>query len=146
MKIFLMGAVTSANKKQLKKYNFYKQLLHSYGELTTPDDIWDYRNKCKEDTNKTKLEIDKLMTDFDLARIKESDLLICDISSQSIGVGIELGTAYVNNNKVVFCFEKGSIISNMITGVFNSSKFIEYKNLEDLKNKLIPLLNEIINK
>ena len=47
MKVFIAGAVTAANENQLKKYNVYKKILMNvFGEisLTTPDDIWDFRN------------------------------------------------------------------------------------------------------
>ena len=144
MKVFIAGAVTAANENQLKKYNVYKKILMNvFGEisLTTPDDIWDFRNKCiKENPKAQKIEIDKMMTDFDLQKIRESDLIVCDLTVSSTGMGIELGVAHENRNKVVFCFEGGSNVSNMITGTFSSSKFVSYKNLRELEKELVEAL------
>ena len=137
MKIFLAGAVSSASENQLKKYEIYKAILENFGELTFPDKIWEYRQKCiDENPNKSKIEIDKMMTDFDLQLVRNCDVMVCDISQISTGLGIELGVALENNKNVIFFYEKGSYVSNMITGSFNSSLFFEYVNLDMLKSRL----------
>lgn len=144
MKVFIVGAVSFAGDNQLSKYEVYKQILSDIFEdlsLTTPDDIWNYRGKCiAENPKVTKIEIDKMMTDFDLQKVRESDLLVCDLSVRSTGMGIELGVANENNVKAIFCFEEGVQISNMITGTFSGSKFLSYKDLTDLRQKLEPEL------
>lgn len=138
MKIFLAGAVSSADENQLNKYEVYKQILKEFAtQLTTPDNIWEFRQNCiTNNPKKTKLQIDKLMTDYDLDCVRNSQLIVCDISVQSIGMGIELGVAHENHVPIVFCYEKGTKVSNMITGSFNKSEFIEYDNLTDLSQKL----------
>ncbi len=149
MKIFVAGAVSSAKKEQLEKYNIYKKILEETFEdliLTTPDDIWDYRNKCiDENPNFEKISIDKLMVDYDLKQVKESDLIICDISEISTGMGIELGIAHENNKKILFFYEKGSYISNMISGSFKDAHFIEYANTDELVGKLKFELKNLYN-
>ena len=141
MKIFLAGAVSSATNDHLEKYNIYRPVLEELGELTFPDKIWEYRQTCIDKfPEKTKLEIDKLMTDYDLDLVRNCDLMVCDISQVSTGLGIELGVALEKNKKIIFLYEKGSYISNMITGSFNSSLFVEYETVYDLKEKLIEAL------
>ena len=143
MKIFLGGAVSVASDKQLEKYNAYKEILSEFGPFTTPDDIWDYRQKCiDENPEKTKIQIDKMMVDFDLDLVRNVDLMVCDISEQSTGMGLELGVVKENKIDVIFCYQKGSYVSNMLTGAFFDKEFIEYENIEDLKCKLLPILNK----
>ena len=142
MKIFLGGAVSSASRNQLAKYNIYKNALEGFAKLSVPDDIWTYRQKCiDENPDKSKFEIDKMMVDYDLQCVKNTDLMICDISQQSTGLGIELGIVYENNIKIIFFYEKGSYISNMITGAFSASLFIEYDDLQDLEEKVRNYIN-----
>ena len=140
MKIFLAGAVSTAKEKQLAKYEAYKNILISQIEnliLTTPDDIWDYRNECEnQNPDFQKIQIDEMMVKFDLAKVRESDLIVCDLSELSTGMGLELGVAHEGNQKIMFFYEKGSYISNMITGAFPSASFIQYDNMTELKNKL----------
>ena len=140
MKIFLAGAVSSANKEQIEKYEIYKQCItKTFNELSliTPDDIWDYRSKCiKKNPKADKNEIDAIMVSYDLKQVEESDLIICDLSELSTGMGIELGVAYKKQKKVVFFYKKGSHISNMITGAFSGSIFFEYNNNAELEKKL----------
>ena len=145
MKIFLAGAVSSATESQLKKYDVYKSILEEFGDLTYPDKIWEYRQKCIEEfPDKTKLEIDKLMTDYDLNLVKKCDIIVCDISEISTGLGIELGVALEQNKKTVFFYEKGSYVSNMITGSFFGSEFIEYVDAENLKGLLFKAIKKTL--
>ncbi len=148
MNIFLVGAVTVADEKQLAKYKTYMELIQNVKGLetfTNPDKIWEYREKClKLHKDKTKFEIDHMMTDYDLSMVKQSDVMVCDISMQSIGLGIELGVASMYDKKMIFCYEKGSYVSSMITGTFHKATFIEYESIEDLKEKLSKILKILL--
>lgn len=144
MKLFLAGAFSTATESQLEKYNTYKIILEKFGKLTFPDKILSYREKCINDfPNKSKIEIDKLMVDYDLGLVRDCDIMVCDISQISTGLGIELGVALEQNKKIVFFYETGSYVSNMITGSFSNSEFIEYKNIEDLKQNLLAAINKL---
>ena len=147
MKLFLAGAVSTATEDQTKKYDIYKGVLENFGELTYPDKIWEFRQRCiDENPKKSKLEIDKMMTDFDLNLVRECDIMVCDISQISTGLGIELGVALEHKKQIVFFYEKGSCVSNMITGSFNESLFIEYENEAALKNQLSKIIKTMTNK
>lgn len=47
------------------------------------------------------------------------------------------------DKKMIFCYQKGSYVSSMITGTFCDAVYIEYENLQDLKNKLSETLNKL---
>ena len=145
MKIFLAGAVSCANEQQLEKYTIYKNALMNEIEnvkLITPDDIWAYRQKCeKENLDFDKIKIDELMVEYDLMCVRESDLIICDLSELSTGMGIVLGVAHENKKPIIFLYKKGSYISNMITGAFPDAHFIIYSTHEDLKRNIINMLS-----
>lgn len=140
MKIFLAGAVSFASDKQLNKYNCYRKVItdcFKKATLIAPNDISMYRHKClKANPKCSKIEIDKMMVDFDIEQVRQSDLIVCDLSALSTGMGMELGVAFERNIKVVFCHEEKSYISDMITGAFPNSTFIKYKNLDELTSKL----------
>lgn len=144
MKLFLAGAFSTATESQLEKYNTYKTILEKFGGLTFPDKILTYREKCMSDfPNKPKIEIDKLMVDYDLGLVRDCDVMVCDISQISTGLGIELGVALEHNKKIVFFYETDSYVSNMITGSFSNSDFIEYKSIKDLKQNLLAVMNKL---
>ena len=140
MKVFLAGAVSSAKESQLKKYYIYQKCLNEFFKdicLTTPDDICEYRDECiKNNPNFQKIQIDEVMVKYDLQKVRESDLIVCDLSELSTGMGLELGVAHECNKKVIFFYDKNSHVSNMLNGAFVNSKFIEYENVKDLEEKL----------
>lgn len=145
MKLFLAGAVSTATENQTKKYDIYKSVLEKFGSLTFPDKIWEYRQKCiNEFPEKSKFEIDNLMTDYDLNQVRECDIMVCDISELSTGLGIELGVALERKKKVAFFYEKGAYVSNMITGSFFGCPFVEYENEKELKEKLVKVMNDLV--
>ena len=148
MKIFLAGAVTGTTEKQLGKYSVYQgelKKLFPKMELTTPDVIWEYRQKViKKYPEYTKIQVDEAMVKFDLKRVRDSDYIVCDLSSLSTGLGIELGVAVENKKKIVFFFEKDSKVSNMITGAFPKATFIEYKNTKELIQRIKEYFNSAV--
>ncbi len=142
MKIFLAGAVSFAYESQIKKYELYEKVLKKKfkkAEIITPKTIWEFRENFKNEHKRTKeLVLNINMVNFDLDHIKTSDLIVCDLSELSTGLGLELGVVLENKKDIIFFFEKGSYISNMITGAFPNSKFVIYENEKDLEK----LLNE----
>lgn len=149
MKIFLAGAVSFAKKEQLEKYNVYKSVLMNQIKdivLVTPDDIWNYRKHCEtHNFDLKKIQIDNLMVQYDLSEVKSCDLIVCDLSEISTGMGLELGVALENNKKILFLYKKNSYVSNMITGAFMNSCFIEYSDIKELEKKLKTEIKNIIN-
>ncbi len=70
----------------------------------------------------------------ELFQNKNCDLIIAEVSFPATGQGIELGWADIYKIPVVCIYKKGSKISGSLKII--ADKFIEYKNAEDLINKL----------
>lgn len=62
------------------------------------------------------------------------DLIISEVSYPSTGMGIELGWANKDSNRIIFIYKKGSRISKSLRVI--SSDFIEYTDSNDLIDKL----------
>jgi nucleoside 2-deoxyribosyltransferase len=77
----------------------------------------------------------------DVEWIKESDVVIAEVSNPSLGVGYEISYALRLKKPVLCLFKKGLFISRMITG--NTSpgiNVIEYTTAEDWKNSITEFL------
>jgi len=89
----------------------------------------------KYDFNKNQ-EREMMQTAFD--EIDSSDILIAELSSKSIGVGIEIGYAYAKEKEIFYLRKKGADYSTTAAGC--SNKIIEYNNEEDLVEQIEELL------
>jgi nucleoside 2-deoxyribosyltransferase len=66
--------------------------------------------------------------------ISSAEMLVAELSSKVIGVGIEVGYAKALGKKIVYLRGKGTEYSKTIGGLADDS--IEYDNVDDLKEKL----------
>lgn len=136
--IFIMGAFFNTDQQDINAYSYIADIFKTNFEninITQPIDIENYRNNfIKENPNADIQSVNKAMVDYDLHKIKQADLLFCDVSNKSTGVGIELGIAKENNINIVFCAKQNSKISNMVYGAFPDKTVYFYSCLEDLKN------------
>lgn len=71
--------------------------------------------------------------------IKNSDLILAEVSFSSTGLGIELGRAEMMNKKTVCFYKKGSKISKSLNFITNN--FIEYETFDEFLEKLEAYLN-----
>ncbi|MBQ9792296.1 MAG: hypothetical protein IJW32_00930 [Clostridia bacterium] len=135
--IFIMGAFFNTDQQDIDAYSYITDVFKNSFEninVTQPIDIENYRNNfIKENPNADINTINKAMVDYDLFKIKQADLLFCDVSNKSTGVGIELGVAKENNINIVFCAKQNSKISNMVYGTFPDKNVYFYSSLDDLK-------------
>ncbi len=88
-------------------------------------------------------EVEKHKTDTDIYNtdinwLKESDVIITDVSVTSMGVGYELGYASSMNKKVMCLLDnnKPNNLSAMINGD-KSFKICTYNSLDDIKKELM---------
>ena len=72
--------------------------------------------------------------------IKQSDLVIAEVSEVAVGLGIELGWADCFNTKILCIYKNGSKYSQSIN--FITDKFIEYESQEDMINKIQEFLKK----
>ncbi|MBT4135555.1 hypothetical protein HOD75_03260 [archaeon] len=76
----------------------------------------------------------------DYSQLKSCDLIIADVSEPSHGVGLEIGIAYCLNIKRILLLEKGKQVTRILQSM-PETIIIEYKDLEDLRNKLSSALD-----
>ncbi len=65
--------------------------------------------------------------------ISDSEMLVAELSSKAIGVGIEVGYAKALGKRIVYLRRKDAEYSKTIGGLADES--IEYDNVDDLKEK-----------
>jgi nucleoside 2-deoxyribosyltransferase len=81
---------------------------------------------------KPEQEQEMMQTAF--AEIELSDLLIAELTTKSIGVGIELGYAYAKNKPVLYIRHESAKHSSTASGSAKNTIF--YKDTKDLQSKL----------
>jgi hypothetical protein len=79
---------------------------------------------------------------FDSKEVSRTcDLFVAEVSEPSTGEGIEIGRAEMMNVPILFIYESGHKISRSLK--FVSDKFIEYKNSQDLIEKLTDFIDDL---
>lgn len=82
---------------------------------------------------------EELYNSKDLLFNNGCECIIAEVSTQSLGVGIELGWADLNNIQIICIYKKGCRLSTALTKI--STTFIEY----DTEKELIDKLEEYFN-
>ena len=87
----------------------------------------------------TDQEKEMMQTAFD--EIDHSDFLIAELTTKSIGVGIEIGYAYAKAKPIIYIRKQNAEYS---TTAFGSSDFsIEYQTESDLIDKIERVVNQL---
>ncbi len=71
----------------------------------------------------------------DTKGVKESDILVAEISEPSHGVGMEMMLAYTQRKTIICLFKKGTVVSRMIRGL-PATLLIEYASEKEAVEKL----------
>ena len=82
-------------------------------------------------------EVEEITRDM----IKDSDVLIAEVSTPSLGAGIEMGWADAFHHPVIAIFEKGTTPSFSIDNVVTAR--IEYDGPEDMIQKIATALEAV---
>jgi len=83
---------------------------------------------------------EKIMMETAFREIDSSDFLVAELTTKSIGVGIEIGYAYAKEIPIIYIRKSNSEYSTTASG---SSKYtFEYEN----ENHLITLMDELFKK
>jgi len=124
MKIYFSGSIRGGRQDA----ELYKELieeLKQYGTVLT-----EHIGCQAQETNLTDQEIH----DRDLQWVIDSDIVVAEVTTPSLGVGYEIGRA-IEMNKPIICLYrriKGNSTSAMIRGCSNLKCF-EYTRLEEAK-------------
>lgn len=81
---------------------------------------------------------EKEMMKIAFEEIDNSDFLIAELTTKSIGVGIEIGYAFAKRKPIIYLRREDSEYSTTASGC--SSHIIAYKNKFDLKESMAKLL------
>jgi len=84
---------------------------------------------------------EKEMMETAFNEIDDSDFLIAELTTKSIGVGIEIGYAFAKKIPVFYIRKKNTEYSTTASG--SSTYNIEYENVFDLKESMRKLLSEL---
>ncbi|WP_421918197.1 DUF4269 domain-containing protein [Marinifilum sp.] len=127
MKIYFSGSIRGGHEDA----DIYKQIiseLKNYGIVLTEH----IGSKVLENNLS-----DEEIHDRDLKWVMESDVVVAEVSTPSLGVGYEIGRAAEFNKPIVCLYRKNSKkqVSAMIAGCAQVKAF-EYSNIEDAKQIL----------
>lgn len=131
MKIYFAGSITGGRDDKDLYFSIIQD-LGKYGLVLT-EHIGD--NKL------TNLGEDKHSPEYiferDMSWVRESDLIVAEVTTPSLGVGYEIGQAQSMGKNIVCLYRKveGKKLSSMIFGN-RYLKIYEYKSLEDIKRIL----------
>lgn len=114
-------AISYSNRKQFdKEVESLKNLFHEKNiELFVFVDNYNFNANQEKEMMKTAFE-----------EIDSSDFLVADLTTKSIGVGIEIGYAFAKEKPIFYLRKKGSEYSTTASGC--SNYVIEYENELDL--------------
>jgi nucleoside 2-deoxyribosyltransferase len=127
MKIYFAGSIRGGRNDQ-ELYSEIIDILKKYGKVLT-EHIGDPALTAMGTKNMTEEQIYDRMMDW----IKESDAIVAEVSTPSIGVGYEIALSESMNKKIICLYREGSEkrISAMVSGNKNLI-VINYKVVEDL--------------
>lgn len=114
-------AISYSNRKQFdKEVESLKNLFHEKNiELFVFVDNYNFNANQEKEMMKTAFE-----------EIDSSDFLVADLTTKSIGVGIEIGYAFAKEKPIFYLRKKGSEYSTTASGC--SNYIVEYENELDL--------------
>ena len=81
----------------------------------------------------------------DITTLNASDIIVADVSTPSIGVGMEIMYSMINKKHVICLHQKGKPLSRMLLGM-SGIIIIEYDTLDELKIELSIMLRQIVAK
>jgi nucleoside 2-deoxyribosyltransferase len=131
MKIYFAGSIRGGRDDRELYFEIIKE-LQKYGEVLT-EHIGEKDLSVVGEIDKT----DKYIFERDMDWVKESDLVVAEVSTPSLGVGYELGQAEAVGKKIICLYreQEGKRLSAMLSG--NSyMKIFTYENIEDVRDIL----------
>ncbi|MCX6752680.1 MAG: nucleoside 2-deoxyribosyltransferase [Candidatus Nomurabacteria bacterium] len=131
MKIYFSGSIRGGRDHK-EFYSKIIALLKNYGEVLT-EHIGDHKLTAMGEIGVT----DEYVYERDMNWLKESDVVVADVTTPSVGVGYEIAFAEMLKKKVLCLYKQGS--EKRISGMINGNKNImvkTYEAVEDLSKIL----------
>ena len=131
MKVYFACSITGGRRDQ-SVYEEFVAYIESLGH-TVLNSVISKMDVVVNDGKMTPMEI----FERDTGWIKESDMLIAEVSTPSHGVGFEIAYALSNDKPVFCCYSADRTVSKMILGNPHPHlKIFKYKNFNELKNAI----------
>ena len=123
-KILILGALPT-NKQRKEVYNAIIVVSKDFAkEVDSPLDTAQFEGE------------DKKRYERAMKNVKESDLVIAELSEPSTGSGIEIREAAHLKKKLLIIAKDGAEVSGLVKGSPDLTDMIVYKNIQELKAKL----------
>lgn len=121
MFIYFCGSIRGG-RDDVHVYRRIVEILRTYGTVLT-EHVTDDRLTDKGESSEMG---DKQIHDRDLDWLKQSDVVVAEVTQPSLGVGYELGRAVEMNKRVLCLFrpDSGRRLSAMIRGAEDGQRFI----------------------
>lgn len=131
MKIYFAGSIRGGRDDK-EKYKQIIEWLKTYGEVLTEHIGLDSLTS----DGQTQFSEQRIYTQ-DTDWIKESDIIIADVTQVSLGVGYELGFGESIGKRIVCLYQQteGKSLSAMVRGN-NYFEIIDYQNIDELPEML----------
>ena len=131
VKIYFCGSIRGG-RQLASTYEKLIQMLQTHGEVLT-----EHLGNDKEIQSRDRILSDREIHDRDMQWVRESDLVVADVTVPSLGVGYELGRALEMGKPVLCLFHSGAehTLSAMIAGCENM-EIHEYSDPDELKEVL----------
>ena len=135
MKIYFAGSIRGG-RDDAYVYEIIIKLLKNYGEVLT-EHIGD-----QSLSNQGEDKSHQYIYNRDIKWLHSADVLVADVSTPSVGVGYEIGTAEMLDKRILCLYKEGSLkpISVMIDGDNKLIKKI-YKNVDELPDIIKEFFN-----
>jgi len=135
MKIYFAGSIRGG-RDDAEHYKKIITFLKKYGEVVT-EHIGEKEITAEGETESS----DKYIHDRDLNWLRNSDVIVAEVTTPSLGVGYEIGIAVKERIPVIALFRNTAEkrLSAMIKGC-DSINVIEYSDIEALFSKLGDML------
>jgi len=133
-KAYVFGPIHLFGEDYLPIYKHLMKLCEKYFDdvIGTYPDFWESKESPKEFYARTYKVITKC------------NLFIGEVSSPSLGVGMEFQMAQEHNIPCIALCKKGVEPSIMITGIPCTKEVIYYKGIEDLSHKLEEVIKKLL--
>jgi nucleoside 2-deoxyribosyltransferase len=92
----------------------------------------EYDFKCNQE---------KEMMETAFREIDNSDFLIAELTTKSIGVGIEIGYAFSKNMPIIYLFKQNAEYSTTASGC--STYIVKYEKASDLNESMDKIINQL---
>jgi len=131
IKILITGTVMTADGNSVKIYEDLVNICKKVSDnICSPLDTMKFKGNDIERYNRA------------MKLVKETDIIVAEMSVPSIGQGMELQEAVKLDIPIIVIARNGSKVSGLIKGSGKVKSILYYNNIEDIEKELIKQIEE----